>query len=194
MEAFLQSLSLNLVYLVLLGAGVVYAVFILIGGGLSNLDIPGVDLPGGDVDLGGDVTTPEVKIPSLSPVTIASFITAFGAFGLISLGLFSASGPASLIWALVGGLAVAGLAHFAFTYFLIRPQGSSDVKMADIVGSVADVTAPIPAHSVGEIAFVAQGGRVTYTARSAAGLPIARGTTVVIEKVVGGVAIVRPQA
>jgi hypothetical protein len=52
---------------------------------------------------------------------------------------------------------------------------------------------PIPVDSVGEVAFVAQGGRVTYTAKSAGPSPIARGTTVVIEKVVGGVAVVRPQ-
>jgi hypothetical protein len=47
---------------------------------------------------------------------------------------------------------------------------------------------------VGEVAFVAQGGRMTYTAKSATGTLIARGTTVVIEKVVGGVAVVRPQS
>jgi hypothetical protein len=35
---------------------------------------------------------------------------------------------------------------------------------------------------------------MTYTAKSATGTLIARGTTVVIEKVVGGVAVVRPQS
>jgi hypothetical protein len=68
------------------------------------------------------------------------------------------------------------------------------VKLKDIVGAVAEVITPIPADSVGEVAFVAQGGRMTYTAKSATGTLIARGTTVVIEKVVGGVAVVRPQS
>ena len=51
---------------------------------------------------------------------------------------------------------------------------------------------PIPASGVGEVALVAQGGRLTYTARSGTGQAIPRGTAVVVEKVVGGVAVVRP--
>ena len=189
---------MTLLFSALLGIGVIYAVVILIGGGLSNLHLPGgIDfhVDGHDVHLGGDIDVgSEVKIPSLSPVTIASFVTAFGAFGLIALGLFDTSAQWSLAWVAGGGLVVAVIAHFAFGYFLIAPQGSSEVKLRDIVGAVAEVITPIPADSVGEVAFVAQGGRMTYTAKSATGTLIARGTTVVIEKVVGGVAVVRPQS
>jgi len=196
MDAFFNSVGITLLYLVLLGIGLVYAVVILIGGGFSDVDLPGgdVDLGGaeaGPMDAGGDASA--FKLPALSPATIASFVTAFGAFGLIALGLFNASGRASLAWAAGGGVLVAIGAHFAFSYFLIAPQGSSEVKTKDIVGAVAEVTTPIPADSVGEVAFVAQGGRMTYTAKTVTGTPIARGTTVVIEKVVGGVAVVRPQ-
>jgi hypothetical protein len=60
-------------------------------------------------------------------------------------------------------------------------------------GMLAEVITPIPVGSVGEIAFVSQGGRVTYTAQSATGEAIPRGTTVMIEKVIGGVAMVHPQ-
>lgn len=200
MDAFANALGLTVLYLALLGVGVIYAILILIGGALHDLHLPGLDLHVGGheigpvhVDVGGDVGNPEVKVPSLSPITLASFVTAFGAFGLIAIGLFEASGRASLVWAIVGGLIVAVIAHFAFGYFLIAPQGSSEVRLKDIVGATAEVITPIPADSVGEVAFVAQGGRVTYTARSAGGRPIARGTAVLIEKVIGGVAIVRPQ-
>jgi len=112
---------------------------------------------------------------------------------LIGLGLFDVSARWSLAWAAGGGLVVAVIAHFAFGYFLIAPQGSSEVKLQDIVGAVAEVTTPISARGVGAVAFVAQGGRVTYTARSGTGEPIPRGTAVVIERVVGGVVVVRPQ-
>jgi len=201
MDAFLNSLGLTLLYLALLGIGIIYAVIILIGGALHDIHLPGLDLQVGgheigpvhlDVDAGA--SHPETQVPSLSPITVASFVTAFGAFGLIALGLFDTSAQWSLAWAAGGGLVVAVIAHFAFGYFLIAPQGSSEVKLKDIVGVVAEVITPIPADSVGEVAFVAQGGRVTYTAKSATGAPIARGTTVVIEKVVGGVAVVRPQS
>jgi len=140
-----------------------------------------------------DVDTSSVKVPSLSPITVACFVTAFGAFGLIGLGLFDASAKTSLIWAGLGGLSIAVIAHFAFGYFLIAPQGSSEVRLNDILGSQAEVITPIPPDSVGEIAFVAQGGRMTYTAKSAHHRPIPRGTTVIIESVVGGVAVVHPQ-
>jgi membrane protein implicated in regulation of membrane protease activity len=190
MDAFTNSLGLTVTYLALLGVGVIYAVIILIGGELDDIHLPGLggaDAPGLDVG----VDHPETSLPSLSPVTIASFVTAFGAFGLIALGLLETSPAWSLAWAIGGALVVAVVAHFAFGYLLIRPQGSSEVRQADIIGAVGEVTTPIPADSVGEVAFVAQGGRVVYPARSAAGTPIARGTTVVIEQTVGGVLLVR---
>ena len=200
MDAFLTSPGLTILYLALLGVGIIYAVIILVGGALQDIHIPGIDLQIGGhevgpvhVDVGAGVDHPEVSVPSLSPITVASFVTAFGAFGLIALGLFETSARWSLAWAAGGGLVVAVIAHFAFGYFLIAPQGSSEVRMKDIVGAMAEVITPISAHGVGEVAFVAQGGRMTYTAKSAAGTPIPRGTTVVIEKVVGGVAVVRPQ-
>jgi membrane protein implicated in regulation of membrane protease activity len=202
---FIHSLGISLLYLTLLGIGLIYAVIILIAGAVHDLHIPGFEVNVGEHDFGpvdvhtvpdahmGDVSHPSVKIPSLSPITIASFITAFGAFGLISMGLFDVSSRLSLAWAVIGGLIVAAIAHFAFGYFLIAPQGSSEVHLRDLVGTIAEVITPIPADSVGEVAFVAQGGRVTYTAKSLNAVIIARGTTVIIEKVIGGVAVVRPQ-
>jgi membrane protein implicated in regulation of membrane protease activity len=194
MDAYTNSLGLTVIYLALLGIGIVYAVIILIGGGLDDINLPGfggAEAPSLDLDV--SVEHPEVSVPSLSPVTIASFVTAFGAFGLISLGLLETSPTWSLAWAIGGALLVAVIAHFAFGYFLIRPQGSSEVRTTDIVGAVAEVITPIPADSVGEVAFVAQGGRLTYPAKSAGGVPIPRGTTVVIERLSSGIVIVRPQ-
>jgi hypothetical protein len=129
-------------------------------------------------------------VPSLSPITVASFVTAFGAFGLIALGLFDSTSRGSLVWAGLGGFVIALIAHFAFGYFLIAPQGSSEVRLQDFPGMQAEVITPIPAGSVGEIAFVSQGGRVTYTAQSSNGEVIPRGATVVVEKVIGGIAMV----
>lgn len=207
----LSSVGISIIYVCLLGVGIIYAVLILVGSGLHGIHIPGLHVPGLDLhvdghtidlghsasaappDLGASIDHPSVKVPSLSPVTVASFITAFGAFGLIGLGLFDASPRSSLVWAAVGGFIIAVIAHFAFGYFLIAPQGSSEVRLSDILGSQAEVVTPIPADSVGEIAFVAQGGRLTYTAKSATDTPIPRGSIVVIEKVIGGIAIVRVQ-
>jgi hypothetical protein len=207
MSTVANSSGINIIYITLLGIGIIYAIFILIGAGLHDIHIPhlpGLDfhIGGHDIGLGHDIHVetgasvdhPTVNVPTLSPITVASFVTAFGAFGLISTGLFDASTRGSLIWAMIGGGVVAVIAHFAFGYFLIGPQGSSEVRLEDLAGIEAEVITPIPADSVGEIAFVAQGGRVTYTAKSADNTPIPRGRIVFIEKVIGGVATVRPQA
>ena len=173
-----------------------YALFVLITGGLHDLagdlhlpfDIGGAhagDVGGGHGELGG--------FPSLTPITVASFVTAFGAFGIIARQAFNADTGTSAISAAVGGIIIAVIAHFAFGYFLIAPQGSTEVKQKDIVGATAEVITPIPADGMGEVAFVAQGGRITYPARSADGTAIPRRTPVVIVELVGTVAVVRPR-
>jgi len=195
MDAFLAAPGLSVVYLALLGVGILFAVLILIGGGLHDVNLPGLDLHLGDHGgLPGGLDNPEVGVPSLSPITISSFVTAFGGFGLIALGLLEVSARWSLLWAAGGGLLVAVIAHFAFGYFFIAPQGSSEVRFKDIIGAAGEVTTSIPADGLGEVAFVAQGGRVSYPAKSAAGAAIARGTTVVIEQLSSGIVIVRPRA
>jgi len=214
MDAIINTVGLTIIYLALLGVGVLYGVVILLGGAAHSVHLPGFHLPSVDLHVGThdipihldtthpapagsadfSVDNPKVGLPSLSPVTVSSFVTAFGGFGLIALGLLNTSPQWSLAWAAGGGLVLAIIAHFAFGYFLIAPQGSSDVRLSDILGAVGEVTTPIPASSVGEVAFVAQGGRVSYPAKSASGADIARGTTVVIEKFSSGVVVVRPQA
>jgi hypothetical protein len=179
---------LNLVYLALLGVGVVYTLVILVGGELA-------DLGGGELGLGGHDLSFEhgdVHVAPLSPVTVASFVTAFGAFGLIASGLFDASARGSLLWAVVGAVAVSAVAHFAFGYFLIRPQVSSEVLQERLAGTTAEVIIPISPDRPGEIAFVARGARVTAAARGAGDESFPRGALVTIERMVGSQAIVRP--
>jgi membrane protein implicated in regulation of membrane protease activity len=190
--ADLANLStLSCVYFTLLAVGVVYAIVILVAGELHDFGFGG-----GHVDLSGghDITFEhgEVSVTSLSPVTIASFVTAFGAFGLISAGLFNVSAQASLLWAAVGALVIAAIAHFAFGYFLIAPQSSSEVTARHVIGTTGEVITPIASGRLGEVAFVARGGRVTTSARAAGEQAIPRGTMVTIEQMVGNVAIVKP--
>jgi hypothetical protein len=206
MELFgslVEMSSLSCVYFAMLSVGVMYALVILVAGGLhdfgvdvdlgADVDVGGdLHLGGADVHFGGDALHGSVEVASISPVTLAGFVTAFGAFGIIGQSIFSASGPASLVWASVGGVVVGLVSHLAFIYFFIKPQGSSEVTRADIVGRTAEVITPIPATSVGEIALVAKGARVTLTARSAGRTPIERGIAVTVEGVVGSVALVRP--
>ena len=179
--------QLSCFYFALLGVGILYAFVILITGGLHDfaggLHLPG-DFGGHHIpafgDHGGDTS-----VPSLSPVTVASFVTAFGAFGIVASQGMNTSAGLSILVAAIGALIVAAIAHFAFGYFLIAPQGSSEVTQKDIVGATAEVTTPIPVGGLGEVTLVAQGGRLTYPARSLDRVLLPRGTTVTIVEEVG---------
>lgn len=186
---FLSSASVNLIYLVLLILGLVYTVFLLLTGhigGDTDLDLGGHDL---HVEGGADVDGTH-GISPISPLTLATFVSAFGAIGLVSTGLFDASDRISLVWAALGGLLFSVMVYFAFTYLFIKPQGSSEVRVAELAGHSAQVITPIPADGLGEVALVSQGGRVTFSARSQQGVAIDRGMVVRVIQVSGGVAFV----
>ena len=195
----LSDATVTTLYLVLLGLGVIYALFLLFTGQLSgdsHVDFgsgdAGIDLDGGvdhGVGVDGDV---QHGISPISPLTVSTFVTAFGAVGLVAKHLFMASDRFSLLWASLGGLFISILIFVGFTYLFIKPQGSSEVRLAEQRGKIAEVITPIPQDGMGEIAFVAQGGRVTYSARSRNEKAIRRGQVVRIVRIVGGVAYVEP--
>lgn len=180
---------LNIVYAISLLIGAIYAVFLVffhgIGDVLGDLDVD-LDLDT-NVDLDADAAG---EAAGVSVLAIASFISSFGAFGLIAVTLFDAGAVASLIAALLGGIVIGIAAQFFFLYIL-SPTVSSEVRQTRLIGTVAEIITPIPVNGVGQIAFVAEGSRVTYSARatdSEKALP--RGTAVRIERIVGGMAYV----
>jgi membrane protein implicated in regulation of membrane protease activity len=185
--------TLNLIYAVALCIGVVYAIFLLffhgIGDALGDLGLDlHLDLLGGhDIDLHADGAH---EAAGVSTLAIASFVSSFGGFGLISVTLFGAGTISSLFAALFGGIVV-GIAAQLFFLYILSPTVSSEVRQASLIGQVAEITTPIPANGVGQIAFVAQGSRVTYTARATdIAEAVARGTPVRIERIVGGMVYV----
>ena len=193
--------SLECFYFFLLMLGVFYAVLVMIAGGLHSIHLPihvdfghlPVHVPGiADVHV-GDVGAHDVSILSLSPISIAAFITSFGGIGIIATQGFRVDGGTSLLWAIVGSIVVAIASHLLFFYLFVAPQASSALTAGEVIGVTAEVTAPIPGDSVGEIAYVAMGERHTATARSKDGRPISRGSVVTIDGFAGTVMIVRPK-
>lgn len=174
---------LNIVYLGALLAGVAYSIFLVffhgVADALGDLDLDlntDLDVDGHD---GGDAL-------GISMLAIASFVSAFGASGLIAVTLLDAGRVASLGAALLGGLVVGVLAQIFFMYIL-SPTISSEVHQLKLVGMRAEVITPIPANGAGQVALVAEGSRVTYSARSTKhGQLVPRGMPVRIERVSGG--------
>jgi len=180
---------LNVIYAAALLIGVIYALFLLffqgIGSALGDLDADfDVDT---DLDLDTDATG---EAAGVSMLAIASFVSAFGAFGLIAVTLLGAGSAASLIAALLGGL-VLGLAAQAFFVYILSPTISSEVHRTQLIGMAAEITTPIPPGGIGQVALVVEGSRMTYSARATTdGETYTRGTPVRIERIVGGVAYV----
>jgi membrane protein implicated in regulation of membrane protease activity len=200
--------TLNCVYFILFAVGVGYALIAGVMGGLSHIDVPGVDIdiPGVDLhpgepdihldlpfhhDISHDIDHPEVGLSPLSPITIATFITTFGGVGLIMNNLTSISPALGLLVSTASGLALSGVMFLLYTRVLMAAQGSSEVQRGELVGQTGEVIAPIPGGKVGEVALVARGTRVRSPARSADGQAIPRGTIVDIVEEAGNVVIVR---
>jgi membrane protein implicated in regulation of membrane protease activity len=153
---------------------------------------------GGDVGTGGHAEAgfDDTGLPGISffsPTVLASFVTAFGAFGII----FSKIDATASVWAsaplsIAGGGVVASAVFWLFNTMFKKTQSSSESHVASLVGLSASIVTPIPENSVGEIAYVQGGSRYTAPARSEQGRSIAAGQTVKITRIVGAQFYVEP--
>ena len=148
---------------------------------------------GGDADLGtgghAEAGFEHTGIPGvslLSPTTIASFITAFGGFGMIFTQIEATKSPwVSAPLGLVCGLAIAFLVFLMFNKLFSATESSSEGRVAMLIGVEATVITPIPESGVGEIAYVQAGTRYTAPARSDSNAAVKSGQAVKISRIVG---------
>jgi len=125
-------------------------------------------------------------ISFFSPTVLSSFVTAFGACGLILERIPSTqsiwiSAPLSA----VAGAVIALLTFLFFNAMFKKFQGSSESRVGTLIGQIASVATPIPQNGVGEISYVQGGSRYTAPARTADGSPVTAGKCVRISKIVG---------
>jgi len=203
--------TLNCIYFILFFLGVGYAIVILISGGLSNIDLPnvdvdipqvdlpgGTDFPGADIHIGGPdlpaagLDAPDVQVSPLSPITIASFITSFGGIGVLATQFFGVDPRISLLWATGGAVLIAAGMYLFYSQVLIRSQSSTQVGRGELLGLPAEVTVPIGADTAGQVSYVTKAGRMSSVARSVDGRAIGRGQLVKIERTIGRLVLVRP--
>ncbi|RMG89830.1 MAG: hypothetical protein D6706_20575 [Chloroflexi bacterium] len=181
---FLSSGLLNLIYAGVVLTSFIFAVIILVGAEVGDVFDFDVDA---DTDAGLDFI-------SISPFALSMFGAAFGFTGLVTRLWLEMTAVPSIIWSVVVGILVGGVAQLVFIYIL-SPTKSGHVRLStDVVGQEAEVITTIPANGLGEIAFDSANGRIKLGARSATGKQIKNGQLVIIEKIVGRVALVRPSA
>ena len=155
-----------MIYFICLGVGLVFtlvsAFFGHIFGGGHEGHVGG---SGGHAEAGVDSSDmPGVSV--LSPTIIASFVTAFGGFGIIFSQFKATSEPIlSAPLAVLGGFAIAGCVLGLLRKVFSHTQSSSESKVSSLAGMEATIISPIPANGVGEIAYVQAGSRYTAPAR-----------------------------
>ncbi len=173
-----------IVYGICLIAGLIFTLISVMAGHFfgSSDHVAG---SGGHVEAGADASdAPGISI--FSPTIIASFITAFGGFGLIFTQFPRTSNAAvSAPLSLVGGLVVAGAILVFLRSVFRHTQSSSESHVAELVGAAANVITPIPENGVGEIAYVVGGTRYSAPARAENNAAVANGRTVKITRIVG---------
>jgi membrane protein implicated in regulation of membrane protease activity len=178
-------MTANTIYTVCLVFGLMFTLFSAIAGHLfGGHGEPHIGMDGqADGGVGNDGVP---GISFLSPTVLASFITAFGALGLI----FCRIDAMSSVWinaplAFFGAVAVALLVLWLFNAMFKRTEGSSESRVAQLIGQTAAIITPIPENGVGEISYTQAGSRYTAPARTEKGGGIAGGKTVRITRIVG---------
>jgi membrane protein implicated in regulation of membrane protease activity len=204
--------TLNCVYLTLFFIGLGYALFVVITGGLSDIDMPDVDIdipqvdlpgdvdiPGAEIQIGSDIPTggidaPDVAVSPLSPITVATFITTFGGVGVLTTSVFGLDPRLGLLLAVASALGTAGIMYLVVSQFLVRSQASSEMHRSELLGMQAEVTVPIGETSTGQVTYVTKSGRMSSMARSIDGNAIPRGQFVTIVRIIGPQVLVKPLA
>ncbi len=176
-------MTIGLLYAGLLAAGLVWALFSVATGFASDL---AADF---DADAGGHLDGGHLH--PISGTTIATFVTGFGAGGVVAH--YSLGWPlaGSLGAAVGGGLALAALAFVVLELVFRQTQAGSEFAAEDVVGREAEVITPIPEGGLGEVAYIVRGQREQGAARAVDGTAIARGALVVVDKVMGSTLYVR---
>jgi membrane protein implicated in regulation of membrane protease activity len=146
---------------------------------------------GADVGTGGHAEAgfDHSGVPGISffsPTVLCSFVTAFGAFGIIFSRIEATSAPwMSAPLSAAGGGVVAWGVFLMFNAMFSKTQSSSESRVSSLVGQAAAIITPIPENGVGEIAYVQGGTRYTAPARAEKGVAVGAGQSVRISRIVG---------
>lgn len=143
---------------------------------------------------GGDLSHghPSSDISTVSPInfqTVVAFLMGFGGAGYVALRFGWAGYMVALPAAVAGGLATGSLIY-KWLRFLVR--GERPLGPTDYVGVVGRLTVGIRQDGTGELVYTLHGTRMVMGARSAEGVPLPRGTEVVIMRYEKGIAYVQP--
>jgi len=132
------------------------------------------------------------QLSALNGFTLPAFLCWFGGTGYLLYRYTSFFAPVVLFLAMLSGLTGAGILYVVLFKLLLPRERVMLPEETRMDGVIARVSNEIRAGGTGEILFSQADARRSAAARSEAGLPIARGTEVVVLRYVQGIAYVSP--
>jgi len=129
----------------------------------------GVDGRGHGTAAVGTVGHSVFHFPFFSPLALATLVAAIGGYGLIGKYALTLSDGGSLLLAVPAAMATAYLVTYAAFRLVSGARASSVIRLDQIRGAAAEVTAPIPPGGVGEAVAMVAGQRYAAPAREADG-------------------------
>ena len=181
LQDFADLSTLDFIYIIVLGVSFIFALMSLLGaeaGHALNMDV--------------HVDSHTLDFVHVSPFALAAFGATFGLAGLLTRVWLGMSAMNSVLWAAGAGL-VFGIAAQAVFVYVLSPTKSSHYSLEkEAVGQAATVIVTIPADGRGQIALDLANGRITLGAQSDVGKSIHTGEAVVIDRIIGRIAFVRP--
>ncbi len=130
----------------------------------------------------------------LNSATILAFIAWFGGVGYLVRNGLGTYALVSVLLGVVGGVIGASALGWFLLKVMLPAERVLDPSDFRLPGTLARVTSSIRADGIGEIVYEQAGVRQVSAARSLDGLPLPRGTEVVILQCERGIAAVQPWA
>lgn len=161
-------------YLILFAAGAIYAVLTIFLGDIFDFQF----------DFGG-------QFPLLSPTTVATFVTVFGACGYVLERNTELGGLLIAFLSFVSAVILAGLMFLFIMLPLYKAEKSAAKSARDMIGRTAEVVTVIMHGTKGEILYEQGGVRLSAPARIAEGQTVKQGEIVQIVDVVSGTFVVK---
>lgn len=135
----------------------------------------------------------EVILGFLNPMSIATFLTFFGVCGFIASVAFNFPVFISLPVAVVSGWSAVQIMIHVIAWLFENLGSSSEAKMADLVGRMAEVTLPIGEGKLGEVTYIVKSKRYSSPAKSVdPALALTKRSKVMISEVADYVVLVEP--
>jgi hypothetical protein len=151
--------------------------------GVGGVDM---DASGADLDtMGGFHGHGEIALSPVSPTTIGAFVGCFGGGGIIAHSITGNIGTSIIVAVVAGFLGAFGL-YYVVGRIAYAIQGSSEARVGELIGEIAEVITPVHGESMGEISYVFKGSRYNAPARSVDGRDIGKNKPVKIWRVIGG--------